>query len=1129
MRYVHLTISALSLLFFLSHCKDANSTANLAESVEEPTLEAEQPILELLDPSRTGIDFANTIVETYENNITTNINMYNGGGLCIADINNDQLPDIYFVSSNGKNKMYLNQGNLQFKDITDESGLASEEGFETAVTAADVNADGFLDFYICRGGTLKDDSRRNRLFINNQNNTFSEKAAEFGIDDMSASTGANFFDYDLDGDLDLYVLNYPTEAIWTNKIEAVLGPDKKYKPLLMPRLEFDSDRFYENVNGKFVDASKKTGIQNLAYGLSVSISDFNRDGWPDVYVGNDFIQPDLLYINNKKGGFTDQLSQYFQHSSQHTMGTDITDFDNDGLVDLYAVDMLSAHNQRQKAFLATNTLSKYTALIKNGYFEPVVQNVLQRNNGNNTFSDVACINGVYKTDWSWSGLFFDIDNDGLRDLHVTNGYRREVTSRDFADFILPEIQKTHGTGRRLRDIYPNFDDFLKLVPTFKVRNFCYQNKGNLQFDDSSGKWMTIPASWSCGSVWADLDKDGDLELVVNNLEQPAYIYENKSVGKTGNNYLQLKLVGGDKNPFAVGASCLLEYEGSKIQYAEQFPTRGIFSSVEHLLHFGLGKTSAIDRLTVRFPNGKTLTMENVQVNQRLVLRQTDAQGGPVASICPDPASTKPLFTKNKALNFQHTENEFNDFETWPLNAWSCSDLGPFTAKGDVNGDGLEDLFIGNAFDQPATLAIQQENGQFKPLQSPSFTADKLFEDHGACFFDADADGDLDLVVLSGGAEATSPQAWQHRLYINADGKGDFRKTPPTVLPPLPDIGGRVVAHDYDSDGDLDLFIGGRVKPANWPLPPASAVLRNDQDRFTDVTAQVAPDFKFCGMITDLVWANIDADPSPELIVCGEWMPINVFKLQNGQLVKQKDYPGLQKSNGLWNRLICDDLDGDGDLDLVTGNLGFNTKYTASSEAPLQCYAGDFDGNGTLDPLMAIPENGEWHPMVQKEVLTKHIPSLKKKFLYAKDYGKATITDVYNREILDKALNLNCYTLATSWWENKNGTFIQHELPRLAQIAPTMGIVVEDVNGDGRKDILIAGNKYGMEVETNRCDAGTGLVLIGTPANQFIPLEGNKSGFWANREVRDLLLLRGKNRRTILVANNDTAAETYWLQ
>ena len=1112
-------------------CRQEVPVKSGAKHQEEPTLFASNPTLRLLDPQVCGIDFQNRIVETYENNITTNINMYNGGGVAIADINNDGLPDVYFVCCNGKNRMYLNKGGLKFEDITDKAGLGSEEGFETAVTAVDINADGWMDFYVCRAGVEKNDARRNKLYVNNGDLTFTERSAEYGLDDKSASTGANFFDYDGDGDLDLYLLNYPAEAIWSNKVEAKLGPDNKYKPLLHPRAEYDTDRLYRNDGGKFTDVSKAAGIWNLAYGLSVSISDFNHDGRPDIYVGNDFIQPDLLYINNGNGAFTDRLEDYFRHTTQHTMGTDLTDFDNDGWIDLYAVDMLSANNYRQKSFLATNTQSKYTALVQHGYFEPVVRNVLQRNNGNGTFSDIGCIAGVYKTDWSWSGLLFDMDNDGLRDLHVTNGYRREVTNRDFTDFILPDIEKKFGTGKQLRDLFPNFQDFLDVIPTYKVRNFCFQNKGDWIFNDQSGVWMTIPAAWSCGAAWADFDGDGDLDLIANNVEQVAFLYENLSAQQGGNSYLQIRFEGMPKNPFAVGASAAIYYGDGLKQYAELYPVRGIFSSVEHLLHFGLGKTQTLERVVVRWPDGKTQEFAQIPANQRLTVRYEEANGGVKPSIAPIEKPENAYFQDiSTLLKFVHTENEFNDFEQYPMNPWSVSDLDPLIAVGDVNGDGLDDFFIGNAFDQEPAIYIQLPAGGFRIASPEICKKSKIYEDHGAIFFDADGDGDLDLYVVSGGQEANpkaAQLAWRHRLYINLDGKGAFSDPITGATPPMPDVSLRLSVYDYDMDGDIDLFIGGRVTPNQWPLTPRSLVLRNDRTHFTDVSAQIAPDFERCGMVTDLIWANTDADPAPELIVVGEWMPVSIFKFVGGQLRNVTAERGLAQSNGLWFRVAAGDLDGDGDIDLVTGNLGLNTRFTASETYPLRCFAKDFDNNGTLDPIMAYYENGKLYPLMQKEVLTKHMPILKKSLLYAHDYGLATMDKVWPQKDLDAALNLFCHTLETCWWENQNGKFVKRTLPIQAQTSAQQGILIADFTGDGLPDILLAGNKYGMEVETNRCNAGNGALLAGDGKGGFRWVDNNRSGFWAMNEARDLAMLRGPNgSKIIVVANNNGKAQAY---
>jgi len=1104
----------------------------------EPTLTAKKPLLQLLKPEDTGIDFQNLIVETPENNITTNINIYNGGGVAIADINNDGLPDIYFVCTNGSNRMYLNMGNFKFKDITESAGLASLEGFETAVCAADVNADGFLDFYVCHGGPLEDENRRNKLYINNGDLTFSERAKEYGVDDISASSGVTFFDGDADGDLDCYVLNYLTDINYASKIDVIFDANGKPVPNLVPKKPLDSDRYLRNdgppavlvgQKGGFSDVSKESGIWNFGFGLSVSVTDFNRDGHPDVYVGNDFFQPDLLYINNGKGKFTDQLAEYFRHSSQSTMGTDLSDFDNDGLVDLLAMDMLPTKNKRHKLLQTTNTLPRYLSMVQNNYFEPVTRNVLQRNNGNGTFSEIACMAGVFKTDWSWSGLVADFDNDSRRDIHITNGYRREIGHRDYFEFLLPDVKKK--ADQTTNDVYKRIMMILDAIPTYKPRNFLYQNTGDWQFDDKGGEWATMVGAWSCGAAWADLDADGDLDLVISNLEDPAFIYKNLCREENRGNFLQAKLKGSPQNPFAVGASVLIEYGNGEIQYQEISPNRGIFSSSEHLIHFGMGQSAQVEKLSVRWPDGKVQILTNVPTNQRLQLDWNNASGYVQHLVQPYSGPTLMAEkTSNVGVNFVHKENKYNDFEAFPLVPWFSSDLGPLMAKGDVNGDGLEDFFVGNSFTQPAALYLQTPDGKFKPSNLELWEREKEYEDHGAIFFDFDMDGDLDLFVVSGGAEAVKAStavAWQGRLYINIDGKGTFGRANPANLPDIRSVGLRVTSFDYDGDGDQDLFIGGRVTPEKWPLTPPSYVLRNDRNRLTDVTSTVGGDFASCGMVTDLTWADIDKDGQAELIVVGEFMPVSIFKLQGGKLVNVTEQFGLGKSNGLWHSLQVADLDGDGDLDLVTGNFGLNTRFTASADAPLGCYAKDFDNNGTLDPIMTMYEDGKNYPMAQKENIVKQIPSLKKRFLFAKDWAVATIEDVWSKKELNDALHLVAYELETCWWENQGGKFVRRSLPRPAQASVIQGIVVEDLNGDGHPDLLLAGNKYHMEIEGGRCDAGNGVFLSNDGKGNFRWVNNLESGFWATRQARDLILVRGTGgKRKIIVSNNGSALQIF---
>jgi len=1094
----------------------------------EETIVASNPVLKLLTTKETGINFQNIITETAEDNFYNNNIKYNGGGISVLDVNNDGLQDLYFVCTNGKNKLYLNKGNFKFKDITDQAGVGSEDGFETSSAAVDINHDGWMDIYVCRAGVVAGDIRRNRLFINNRNLNFTEKAKAYGLDDPAGSTGANFFDYDNDGDLDLYLLNHPVTADYSNKFETAVGPDGTWVPVTAPKDAIDSDHFYRNDGQVFTDISKAAGIWNSAYGLSVSVSDLNWDGRPDVYVANDFIRPDFFYVNNADGTFTESLRKFFRHTSRHTMGSDLTDFDNDGLVDVFTVDMLPMSNYRLKATMVTMTQSLYNTTIESGYYEAVVRNVLQRNNGNGTFSDIGCLAGIHKTEWSWSGLVFDIDNDGLRDVHVSNGYRRNINDNDFFEFTFDSISKITDEFN-LQNYFTDINQFLRLIPTYKSRNCCFRNNGDWTFSSKQGEWLDLPASWSNGAAWADLDNDGDLDLVVNNLEDPPFIYQNLTSDQTKNNYLQIQLNGSTQNPFAIGASAVIFY-GGHVQYLELNPVRGIYSSVEYLLHFGLGSTEEVDTLIVRWPDGKTQTLTHLQVNQRLKLDYKDASGYVKHLMIPTP---KELYfkenTTGSGLTFRHQENAFSDFDKWPLYLFKETELGPQLAAGDVNHDGLDDFFVGNSFDRPAALYIQKPGGVFKPSSVQTWEQEKIYEDHGAVFFDADQDGDLDLYVASGGMEAVMDLAWQHRLYIN-DGAGNFSKAQ-NALPDFKTVGSRLLAEDLDGDGDKDLLVGGRVAGNNWPVTPRSIILiNNGRGSFTDATAQLAPDFEHCGMVTDLRLANLDESPQPELIVCGEWMPITVFSFNGTQWVNSSEKFGFAHSNGIWSSLASADLDGDGDIDLVSGNLGLNSRLSASEEGPLRVFAGDFDGNKGIEPIITYWEDGKNFPLVQKRLMAREVPVIKKKYLLSDNYSRAGIEEIFTKSMLDKSLNLFAYTLASCWWENQQGHFIRHDLPVPGQAAPVNAIICADFTGDGLIDLLMAGNKYGLEVETNRIDAGNGILLQGDGHGKFTFIENHESGFWASQEVRDLALLRGSgDDRYIVVANNNGPLQLFELK
>jgi hypothetical protein len=1074
-----------------------------------------ETLFTLLDAKETGINFLNKVKNQKNFNIFKYRNFYNGGGVAIGDINNDGLADIYLTGNMVANKLYLNKGNLTFEDISVSAGIEGNKPWSTGVVMVDINQDGLLDIYVSNAGNLEGNNHDNDLYINNGDLTFTEKASDFNLAKTGFSTHASFFDYDKDGDLDAYILNnsnIPVTSLGYAEQRDKRAQDWENVPKIFRGV---GDMLLRNDNGKFTDVSEEAGIYGslIGFGLGVMVTDMNGDFYPDIYVSNDFYERDYLYINNQDGTFKEDITNWTSHLSLSAMGVDIADINNDGNADIFITDMLPEADQRVKSVMEFEGYNVFKLKQSKDFSQQYIQNTLQLNNGNSTFSEVAYFSGVAKTDWSWAGLLFDMDNDGNRDIFITNGINHDLTDLDFVNFFANEIiQKMALTGKKQA-----IDSIINKMPVKPQPNYAYKNNGDITFDNANKEWGFETPSLSNGVAYGDLDNDGDLDMVINNVNMLPFVYRNNSDSLTNNNYLKIKLEGDQVNKFGIGSTVKI-FHNNKIYVQEQMPSRGFQSSMDYVMTIGLGKATKVDSLRIIWPNNKTQKWDNIEVNSTLTLKQSEATEIQSSFL---PKQNKTLVTEVLKTTLQkHQENSYSDFDYEGLINKMLSQEGPALAIGDINNDGNDDFYIGGAKNQPGLLYLNLGNGKTALSIQKSFDKDAFYEDTTATFFDANGDGNLDLMIGSGGNEIGQENNYKVRLYIN-NGKGRFDSAE-KKLPSLRKNISVITPYDFDNDGDIDVFIGARSLVATYGINPTHQFLENNGDgTFIDTTEKVAYDVKSAGMITDAIWKDINKDGKKDLITVSEWDTPKIYINNGRRLIKQKST--LDDLFGMWNVVEAADLDNDGDIDFIIGNQGSNTIHKTSSENPVKMWVNDFDNNGTIEQIMTNHKNGKDYPIHMKKELTAQLVSLKKQNLKASEYAKKSIDELFSASIFKNSI-MKQSTISESIIAVNEGdwNFSVKKLPSRVQLSCVCGIVCTDVNNDGNLDIIMAGNNFEFKPQYSRLDASHGSVLLGDGSLDFKWQNYNTSGFVIKNEVKHLKTISDKSGKTYLLAaiNNE---------